>query len=651
MPVRMFARVATASWLCALATAVWAAPPTDTLLPNSTKGYFVVADYEQFRTSWNQTQLGQLLDQPEMKAFVEDLDRQLKEKWTQAIGSLGIELDDLATIAAGEVAGGFVGMPEGMPATVMLVNVRERNEAVDALLGRIQRQLVDRGGTKTTKKIGEIVVTVYDLSEIDRGDEDPDAKHYVEQVAYFVRDDMLCASSRLDVAQGILARFEGEPRDSLKQLPAYTAVVDRCRQGAADLEPQARWFIEPLGMFEAIRRIRPPTDPEGTDLLKVMKNQGFAAIRGIGGFINFCTGDYDLLHRTAVFAPPPYEKAMRMLVFPNTGELGPQNWVPPDVATYASLSWDMKNAFERASTLFDELFGEGEEGVFEDTLDSIRDDPNGPGIDVRKDLIAHIGNRATILIDYQLPITTTSERMLFAAETINEAALTESLRKSMEGDPTVTRREFQGYVIWEIVEEEAPAPPTVELDGALALGDDGAAPLPVLEEELGPDGEMEEEEAGPLGEGRLLSSSAITVAHGQIFIATQTDFLERVLQQISAGESLANMADYQRVQAEFVKLGATETSVQVFRRTEDEHQATYELLKQGKMPESQTMLGKLLNRLWAVPEGEVREAELDASSLPDYEKVRPYLGPAGLFVVSEENGWFATGFTLRRTAE
>ncbi len=628
----------------------WGARPSDVLLPNSTKGYLSVASYEQFRASWKQTQLGQLLADPVMKAFVEDLDRQLKDKWTQAIGGqLGIELSDLESVAGGEVAGGFVAMPSGMPATVMIVETAGREAEVTKLLERIHRELTGRGATRSEKKFEKATITVYDLTDVQRpGEEDENAEHYVDQVAYFQRDGQLCAVSRLDVAQGILARFEGEPRDSLLQLPAYEAVMQRCRQGAAELEPQARWFVEPLGLLEAIRVIRPREESEGTDVLKVMKNQGFTAIRGAGGFINFCTGDYDLLHRTAVYAPPPYEKAMRMLVFPNSTDLEPQPWVPPDVATYASFNWDMKNAFERASTLFDELFGEGEEGVFEDTLDSIRDDPNGPGIDVRKDLIAHIGDRATMVIDYVLPITTTSERMLFAAQTINEKALAESLRRSMEGDPTVKRREFQGHVIWEIVEEEAPELPTVELDGALALGgetSDSTLPLEDLPVGEGEPGEGEEEG------GRLLPSSALTVAHGHIFISTQIDFLEKVLAQMSAGQSLADMADYQRVRAELVKLGATQNSMQLFRRTEDEHQATYELLKQGKMPESQTMLGKMLNRIWAVPEGETRQAEIDASNLPDYEQVRPYLGPAGLFVVSEDNGWFATGITLRRAAE
>ena len=46
----------------------------------------------------------------------------------------------------------------------------------------------------------------------------------------------------------------------------------------------------------------------------------------------------------------------------------------------------------------------------------------------------------------------------------------------------------------------------------------------------------------------------------------------------------------------------------------------YELLRQGKMPESETLLGRLLNRLMTPPddedEGILREQKIDARQLP-----------------------------------
>ncbi len=641
-----------------LFVAVWAgspggaraARPSDTLLPATTKAYVSVANVDMLRASWDRTQLGQLMQDPAMKAFVDDLRAQMKSKLSASIGDLGISLDELEGVANGELAGAFIQSPDGAPATVLLIDVTERQAKVDDLLAKARRRLLDEGAKESKKAVNDTTVVIFDVSKIVRkpvaddasgapqvslpGEELEVLEPYVKTVAYFQKDHWLCLATRVDALENILGRFGGDHHDSLHQQANYLAVMDRCARAAGSLVPQARWFADPVGFFEAARQIHPDRTPEGTDVLKVIKNQGFTAVRAVGGFVNLAEGSYDLLHRTAVFAPGPYVKAMRMASLPNVTDLAPPAWVPGNVAAYVALNWDMKNAFEMASTLFDELFGEGEEGVFDDTLDSIRDDPNGPGIDVRQDLIAHIGTRAIVLLDYQLPASTTSERTLFAAETTNESALALSIAKAMQGDPTVTKREFEGHVIWEIKEEELPDAPRIELaDDALPLEDDVRNPLPG-------------EEPGEEEPGRLLPSSAITVAHGYIFVASHVDFLETILAQNPVGLRLAQCEDYRAVTAELDKLGGPEKALHMFRRTADEYETPYALLKEGRMPESQALLGKVLNKLFQTPEGEVREAAIDGSSLPDYETVRPHLTPSGATLVSEENGWFLTGFTL-----
>ena len=69
------------------------------------------------------------------------------------------------------------------------------------------------------------------------------------------------------------------------------------------------------------------------------------------------------------------------------------------------------------------------------------------------------------------------------------------------------------------------------------------------------------------------------------------------------------------------------------------------------MPESESMLGKLLNQvLGPDDEGVLRSQQIDGSQLPEFQTVRRYLGPAGAFVRTEEDGWFATGCLLDKQA-
>jgi hypothetical protein len=89
-------------------------------------------------------------------------------------------------------------------------------------------------------------------------------------------------------------------------------------------------------------------------------------------------------------------------------------------------------------------------------------------------------------------------------------------------------------------------------------------------------------------------------------------------------------------------------------RTDEAYRPVYELLRQGKMPESETLLGRLLNRLLTPPEDEdegiLREQKIDGRQLPDFEMVRRYFSPSGTIVRTSEDGWFIVGATLSKLA-
>ena len=135
-----------------------------------------------------------------------------------------------------------------------------------------------------------------------------------------------------------------------------------------------------------------------------------------------------------------------------------------------------------------------------------------------------------------------------------------------------------------------------------------------------------------------------------MIIASHIQFLHKVLENAESRARLSDAVDFKLVAAELERLGGKKTFVRNFSRTDEEYRPTYELIKQGKMPESKTMLGMMLNR-WLAPdleEGEIRDQQIDGSKLPDFEVCRRYLGPAGLAGIAEDNGWYVTGFVLSK---
>jgi hypothetical protein len=300
------------------------------------------------------------------------------------------------------------------------------------------------------------------------------------------------------------------------------------------------------------------------------------------------------------------------------------------VATYIAVQWDMKTAFERFSTLFDQLFGEGSEGVFEETIRSTRDDPNGPGIDIRVDLIGHLGERAAIITDYKLPIDPTSERMVFVAETTDERALADAVRRSLENDPEVVKIEHGQFVIWEMrpIQEDVPE---IVVDNA--------------GEDLGVEEEMEEEVKIP--------NSAVAVAKGNLFISSHVDFLKRILDETPEADQLSSDVDYKLVMEKLDSLGAGEAAVRTFARGDERIRPTYELFKAGKLPESDTLIASIANAILGgdEEEGVIRKPALDGSKLPDFQIVRRYLTCGGSYVSTQDQGWLIVGMSLGKIGE
>jgi len=92
-----------------------------------------------------------------------------------------------------------------------------------------------------------------------------------------------------------------------------------------------------------------------------------------------------------------------------------------------------------------------------------------------------------------------------------------------------------------------------------------------------------------------------------------------------------------------------EDSFLTFTRTDEAYRATYELIRDGKMPESETILGKVLNKLLGPDEdGVLREQQIDGTKLPEFDVVRRFLGPAGANVRSLPDGWLMTGCLLAK---
>ena len=146
----------------------------------------------------------------------------------------------------------------------------------------------------------------------------------------------------------------------------------------------------------------------------------------------------------------------------------------------------------------------------------------------------------------------------------------------------------------------------------------------------------------------------MTVALGHLMMASDIEYLGEILNGFGLRDRLASSPDYVQVVEVLNKHAPAERCALEFGRSDEELRPIFELVRQGKMPESKSILGKLLNRLLTTEkeqrDGVLRKQQIDGSSLPSFEAVRRYLGPHGGVVRSENDGWMMTGIILNKEA-
>jgi hypothetical protein len=602
-------------------------PSTDQLFPLETKSFVAIPDPDEFRARWDRTEPGRLLQDPLMQPFRADLRAQIDRDLLQADVRLGITWQDIEGVAGGEMGVGMVQAPVERPqaAILAIVDVTGREAHVDRLKEKMGQTLRERGGTRLEQQISGHQVVQWDFPATRQ-------RPIARQAFVGTLQNWFIATDNREILANVLARIDRQANNALAELPAYQAVVRRCAEQPSLGPPHLKWFVEPFGYAEGLRQVAGPRE-RSRDRVTILKEQGFGAIQGLGGFVYLAVDSHDVLHRTFVHAPEDRRiLAARMLDFPAAPQLKLPSWATQQFASLAVFNWEMARAFDASETLVNALAGNE---IFQPALDDIKVDPNGLEVDIRAEIIQYLGKRVAMATEIERPIDVQSEKHVAAFELTDAARVEATLNRALPKDPSVIRRVFGRQVVWEIIRKE-------NLDDDAGRG--GFDPIRRVPGENLLDGRR----GGP--GTPLFKNAGLTVAFGHLIYASDVEYLGRFINTYHQHPPLETEADYQLVQQALRELGGMEkASFRHFSRNELANEPNYEMFRQGKMSQNESLLGFVLNWLLAPDdEGIQREQRYDGSQLPEYAQIRSYFRPSGFFVLTEQEGWYATGCLLGR---
>ncbi len=492
--------------------------PGEKLLPKDTLAFFTISDVPEFRQKWDKTSVGQLLHDPKLKPFLDDVEKKIDEASKNMENETGVSIADLLEVPQGELTIALLEKPARKLSFVFMLEFGKNKATIEKLLKKFDEALEKEQAEHTTEEIEKIAVHVYTLKN-------PEPDNPFKTITYFTDESFLVFSTEIEAIKEVLERWEGDSDDSLADNDQFKYIQSKCKLESG--EPLLKWYINPIGLIQSGITMAQATIPQAGLAAAFLPMFGVDGWKGWGGTLDFDEGEFEGVSNSFIFAENP-KGLMGVFLFPET-QLVPPKWVPADIGSYNAANWNIAGAYTSIETLVDSFQGRGATGRF---LDQIAE--QGPMVHAKKDIIDHLDGKIHILqseakdSDDDAPPT---PQVLAAFGLKDPAKIKKTLAAAAKSAASnLETREFNGETIYEIF--------TPNSD----------------------------------------QSVSIAVTEGQLIITNDTPLLEGVMRGQSGGRAaLIDSSEYKRISKYF----PSKTSMVSFQRSEAQFKTYYNLLRKS----------------------------------------------------------------------
>src|SRR4051812_4783866 len=389
-------------------------PSAMKLFPEDTRVFVRMANARDFGERLQQTSMGRMMLDPQMKPFVDHLYGKATELYAkEGQGILGITWDDVKKLPQGEVAFGYIGATQKV-GMMLLVDQGKEPSVAEKLLERAYDLAKEKGGDFTKEKIGDVEVTVIRdhsnqnqmigvfqrentivaatdpnmlrnvLWHWDHPGETPAAASSAGEKASAAKDaNPADASSKGDTKKDAATDFT--PTRTLAENAKFSGILRECRR-KQDPPPQLIFFADPINLVRDVGGAGGPG--RGGFINAMLAPLGFDGLSGVGGAITVATDQYDQLAQVHVLLENPRSGVLDLPAF-EPGETEPQSFVPKDIASYMGFHWNLRTTLDRVIALVDRF----QKGMVEKVLKEKVSDQIG--IDIVSQVIDNMKGRFT----------------------------------------------------------------------------------------------------------------------------------------------------------------------------------------------------------------------------------------------------------------
>lgn len=405
-----------------MSTACVGAADVASQLPNTCVAFARVNNLQKWQSDVSISSLREVLANPAFEPFVRDVQSRIEAD--QFSKDVGFTFEELKRLGTKEVAAALMPSPN-MPksAFVLLIDTTESQTLVTQALAD-QAKRFSQWGYKSRN--GEFANAAMSFVEY---------KAESNSLVVFHRDGVLAVSDDMDAAR-IVAESIHNGSKLLLDKPEFKYIRRHSEETGNLALGQLDWYLEPWRYIKSQEKQSKDT--------QLALRQGFDAVDSVGGRV--CLGSNGLLasHRTVVHVRRPLKNAARALAFERI-TLATPLWLRSGLGSLNAIGLDIRTAFQGYSHWFDAK--QGDEGLFDLVIDEIRDDPEGPQVDVRKKLIQQLTGP---LYTIQMPLKSdrTLPACVYAMEAKDIGAVQAAIAGLLKDDPDAQLTQVANAAGW-----------------------------------------------------------------------------------------------------------------------------------------------------------------------------------------------------------
>lgn len=602
-------------------------PKTEDLFPETAVVFVQIDDIRDFMSKMADSNFGRMLQDERIAPLAGELYQQALDAYSDVEDRVGLSAEEIQSLPAGELAFAVVAPKRKNPAIVFLIETDEENEAVNKALERlreaVENQAAESDDGEATDDDSEQDEESDSVESDDSDDSDDDDlnQETTDEVVYekfriddqtvtiFRKNGTIVGSNNKDVLEDIHERWMGRPVEKVRPLSEnrkFVTIMNRCR-GSKDTPPEMRMYADPIEFARSATRGNIAAQA-GLNMLPVL---GLDGLLGIGGSVLFGEQDFESVFHGHLLLANPRKGIFEMIAL-KPADYRPQPWVPADIVSYMTTSWDIPTMFSEFEKIFDTFTQPG--NFRENVLTEINEEI---GLDLEEDIIKLLSGRFTYVQWNVKPYAFNSASNIIAAQVVDPERAEEVIDKLVqrildEDEDNIVRDTYKGQDYWKMPDEQANRQREVMRENGVAI-------------EL------------------RATQPAFALLGDHIIFCDHPDSLKRII-DTDRGDvtSLLDSPEFQVVMNKMTRLLGTDMpAALLYSRPAEQLRMWFEIAN------SEGTRGFLET---AAEENRYAEGVLRAiedNPLPDFEEIKHYFPPQGAFVTDDDTGYHMMTFSLK----